>query len=112
MTKRKCVICGQRPWATDDGYCHICADKLAAERRRKNNSKPTPERYLVYQGHVVGLFKNGTDGLIPRLVSKAIKKLPKGKTVNLDKWCTDYTREQVKLMKKAVKEAVRVGVYA
>lgn len=96
-----CAICGKRP-ATKDGYCHNCNSKLEAEKRRK---KPeVPKHYLTYRGHVVGLFPDDNGMLKARLLKRKPENLPKSKTINLNKYCQGYAREQIKAFKRCVLE--------
>ncbi len=94
-----CAICGRRP-AGESGYCLNCIRKLEKERRHRR--KPEPKHFLVYRDNVVGLFPDGDGTLRARLLNRSPKKLPKMKTINLDRYCPGYTREQVKAFKRCV----------
>jgi len=93
----RCIICEQRP-ATVNGRCHPCSDKIASMSKRKTQ----PLYFLTYRGTVVGLYLTGEDTLKPRLLSRSDEHLPKGKTVDLNHYCTGYSREVIKRFKRAV----------
>ncbi len=91
-----CVICEHRP-AKDKGFCNQCAGKISKMGKRTNQ----PRYFLTFRGHVVGLYPNGGT-LKPRLLARSDEHLPKDKTVNLNKYCTGYTREQIKKFKSCI----------
>lgn len=95
----KCVICDHRPARQGQPYCPTCADQIAAEERRR---APQPVKFLTYRGIVAGLYPNGNGELVARRVGRDPAKLPKGRTINLDRYCPGYTREQVKKFKRAL----------
>jgi predicted nucleic acid-binding Zn ribbon protein len=95
---RKCHICERRPATTEQGYCHNCQQQLEAEKRRKR--QPTPLKYLTYKGITVAFQRDGGDILKPQLVRRDPDKLPKSKLINLDTYCSGFTREQVKKLKR------------
>ena len=95
----KCIICEQRP-EREDGLCAHCASKLHAERKAKANGKP--RYYLTYQGDVVGLFTNGNGTLKARLLKRSADKLPKRNTIDLNRYCYGYSRQQIKGFKACV----------
>ena len=96
----KCVICERCPAHDGNGYCVNCAARIEAMRKRNNGQQAF--RYLTYRGIVVGLFPNGGEKLVARLLARKPEGLPKGKTINLDNWCEGYTRDQIKRFKAAV----------
>jgi len=96
----KCIICDRKPPLRGRAICHNCQAKIEAEKRARR--KPKPEKYLVYRGNIVGLFPNGDGKLRPELLGGNPARLPKSKTINLDKFCPGYTREQVRKMKRTV----------
>ena len=93
----KCVICEQRP-AKGDGRCVQCAGKIAKMSKRQEQ----PRHFLTYRGHVVGLYPNGGKQLKPRLLGRSAEHLPKGKTIDLNHYCTGYSREIIKRFKACV----------
>lgn len=96
----KCIICDQRPAANGNGWCANCTARIEAERRRR---RPEEARmYLHYRGYVIGLFPNGNGMLKPRLLTRSLGRLPKSRTLNLDHYCSGYTREQIKRFKATV----------
>ncbi len=97
----KCVICGQRPERVD-GYCKHCFSQLEAVRNAKDRKQP--RHFLTYQGHVVGLFPNGGKTLVARLLARSDKYLPKRKTVNLNSYCTGYSRDSIKAFKACIRQ--------
>lgn len=101
----KCIICDKRPAANGRGWCANCTAQIEAERKRRRPVKAT--KYLHYRGNVVGLFPNGNGTLVARLLQSSFERLPKGKTLNLDKYCEGYTREQVKRFKATVLRLAR-----
>ncbi len=96
----KCIICESRPAVTDSGYCHNCAQKITADER--NRKAPKPDKYLTYRGGVVGLFEDKDDKYRCEALTISAKRLPKTKTVNLNRYCEGYTRQQIKAFKRAV----------
>jgi len=96
----KCAICGVRPRHNGESYCAPCGGKVAAEYRRKENLRPV--KFLIYRDNVVGLFRNGGGLLVPRLLKRDPEKLPKGKTINLDRYCPGFDRQQIRKMKRAI----------
>jgi len=95
----RCIICERRP-ARDGAYCGNCAAKIAAQERQ---SKPEqPVKFLTYQGHVVGLYRNGNGKLTPRLLKRSADNLPKSKTLDLNTYLEGFTREQIKRFKACV----------
>lgn len=100
MSMETCVICDRRPARTVKGHCHLCSDKISRSERRSTPVQPF--RFLTYRGAVVGLFPNGGDKLKPRLLRRAASGLPKGRTVNLNKWCDGFDRPIIKRFKACV----------
>ena len=94
-----CVICGNRR-VHGVGRCHICDSQIAADTRRKRPAQPV--KFITYRGHVVGLFPNGDKTLLGRLLKRDPDKLPKSRTIDLNKWCEGYTREIIKGFKAKV----------
>jgi len=94
-----CIICEHRP-ANGDGFCHNCNSKLESQRKRKNGNQP--KHFLTYRGHVVGLFPNGEGMLKARLLNRNPDTLPKGKTLDLNRYCEGFSRAQVKDFKACV----------
>lgn len=101
----KCCICDRRPAANDRGWCANCTAQIEAERKRRRPVKAT--KFLHYRGNVVGLFPNGDGKLIARLLNMSLDRLPKSRTLNLDRYCEGYTREQVKRFKATVLRLAR-----
>ncbi len=96
----KCVICDQLPARHAKGYCANCHAKIEAECKRRKPDKPV--KYLVYRGNVVGLFKNGGVELRARLLRINPKRLPKGRTLDLNTWLEGFDRAQIKRFKACV----------
>lgn len=94
-----CIICEQRP-ANGKGFCHNCDSKLQSQSKRKNVDKP--KHFLTYRGHVVGLFHSGEGMLRARLLNRNPEKLPKVKTLDLNRYCEGFTRAQIKDFKACV----------
>lgn len=95
-----CIIC-ERGRANGGGRCQTCESKLAAERKAIADRRE-PRHFLTYHGHVVGLFANGKTRLTPRLLGRNPDRLPKGKTIDLNHYCTGFTRETIKAFKRCV----------
>ena len=95
----KCIICSKRP-AKVDGFCTSCNGHIEADRSRKR--RPEPRHFLTYRGHVVGLFPNGDGMLKALLLRRNPDRLPKGKTIDLNRWCDGFSREQIKEFKACV----------
>ena len=99
----KCIICEQRP-SHEGGFCHICSDKLASQKRHSTDNEP--KYFLTYHGHVVGFYPNGGGMLRPRLLQRNELRLPKSKTINLNAYCEGFSREQVKRFKACIMQLV------
>mgnify|MGYP001138718307 CR=1 FL=1 len=97
---RKCHICGVRPATTEQGYCHNCQSQLDADRRSRRPAKPF--RYVTYRGITVGLHRHKSNGdtFKAEFITKDPEKLPKSRMINLDTYCTGFTREQIKKLKR------------
>jgi len=94
-----CAICNHRPKAPGGRYCANCQSKLDREKRRRVTEKPV--KFATYRGYVVGFYRR--DGvLVPRLLRRKPEGLPKGKTLDLNRYIEGFTREQVKNLKSAV----------
>ena len=98
----KCIICNHRPARTDEGYCANCAAQVEAERRRRAAQNDKPVKFLTYRGNVVGLFSNGDGTLKSRLMNSNPERLPKDKTLDLNKYCPGFDRSQIKRFKACV----------
>ena len=95
----KCVICSKRP-AKVEAFCIECNGHIEADRNRKR--RPEPRHFLTYRGHVVGLFKNGDGMLKAYLLRRNPDRLPKGKTIDLNRWCDGFSRDRIKEFKACV----------
>jgi hypothetical protein len=95
----KCIICGERP-VHQNGCCNNCDSKIEADKRGREAEKPA--YFLTYRGYVVGLFRNGDGKLKPRLLRRNPEHLPKQNTIDLNHYCTGYTREKIKSFKACV----------
>ena len=115
MNGRKCLICETSPRFDGSPYCRPCQQELVQANSKRKATEPV--KFLVYQGSVVGLFPNGKtteDGqqqFSPALLKRDPTKLPKGKTLVLDTYIEGYTRDQIKKLKAAHRQAVacRIG---
>jgi len=100
-TKRKCMICDERP-ATVGFYCHNCKSHIDAEIRKAHTRAKAPDRFITYQGKVVEMYNLG-DGQGKYQYSKRDPvKLPKAKTVDLNIYLPDFTRDEIKRLKRIV----------
>ena len=95
-----CMICGQRRIPKGERFCHVCKAQMASDSKRRAPAQPV--KFLTYRGHVVGLYPNGGGTLRGRLLSRNPAKLPKGKTIDLNRWCEGYTRQTIKGFKAQV----------
>jgi hypothetical protein len=95
-----CVVCDSRPAVPGTGYCHNCAQKLEAEKRKAKAQQPV--KFATYRGHVVGFYPNGEGTLTPRLLRRKAESLPKNKTLDLNTYIEGFTREQVKKIKSTI----------
>ncbi len=93
----KCVICEKRP-AKVKGQCVQCSSQIA----QMSKLKEQPRHFLTYRGHVIGLYPNGGKQLKPRLLGRRAEHLPKGKTIDLNRYCQGYSREVIKRFKACV----------
>ena len=100
MTKAKCIICDVRPSLNGNGTCHNCEGKIDKERRLRNPAKAY--RYVVYRDLVVGLYPSGGGTYRPKQVGINPKRLPKSITINLNRYCEGFTRDQIKKLKVGV----------
>ena len=99
----KCIICGFKPRAEGLRYCNNCNSQIKAEKRRGNGFLHA-EKFATWHGYGVAFMPNGNGGLTPvALPASAIPKLPKAKTLNLDKYVSGFNRAQVKKIKTAIK---------
>ena len=114
MANGDCTLCGKRPAtrsavAQGHSWCHLCATDIAAERKHKRERRSwwkRAVRYAVWRGIGVAFMPNGNGKFTPKpLPASVLAKLPAQKTINLDKYCPGYTREQVKSFKAAIKAA-------
>ena len=96
----KCIICEKRPARHAKPYCAICLAQIKADEQR--SQKTQPRIYLTYQGNVVGLFPKGGGTLRPEPLQRDPDSLPLSRTINLDRYCPGYTREQIKRFKATV----------
>ena len=96
----KCVICEKRPSRNGNGYCAPCDSKIAKIKR--NNRSPKPTKFLVYRGNVVGLVPSGNGMLKGVKANINPLRLPKSRTLFLDKYCDGFERSQIKAFKAAV----------
>ena len=101
-----CIICGTRR-VKGVGNCHVCQSRIDADRRSRKTAQPV--KFLTYRGHVVGLFPNGVKGILQgRLLKRDPEKLPKGRTIDLNKWCDGFTRATIKEFKAKVLRLAQV----
>ena len=109
MTMLKCLICDLQVRAAGSLYCRNCGAKIKAGRTRRSGGQPST--FLVYNDNVVALIPNGrkdADGcelFESVLLKRKPEGLPKAKTINLNAYCEGYSREQIKKLKAAVKQA-------
>lgn len=96
---KKCVICSWRP-ANGNGRCAVCDSKIEADKRHQKPEQP--KHFLTYRGHVIGLYPNGGGTLKAKLLNRNPEKLPKPKTIDLNRYCEGFTREKIKAFKKCV----------
>ena len=98
----KCIICDRRPAANERGWCATCTAQIEADQRRRSNGGE-PVKYLHYRGHVVGLFPNGNGALEARLLpTKSLGSIPKEHTIDLDRYCDGFSRDQIKRFKATI----------
>lgn len=70
---------------------------------RRSQKPAQPVKFLTYRGIVVGLYPNGDKGVLQgRLLKRDPDKLPKRKTIDLNKWCKGFTRITIKEFKAKV----------
>ena len=74
--------------------------KLRRSGGAAQNDKPV--KFLTYRGNVVGLFSNGDGTLKSRLMNSNPERLPKDKTLDLNKYCPGFDRSQIKRFKACV----------
>jgi ribosomal protein L44E len=103
VTRSKCFICDNRP-ATVGIYCHNCYGHIQAEIRKSHESRrvPNPQRYVTYQDKVIAIFDQGGGMGKYQASNKLPEKLPKAKTINLNVFCPDLNRDEVKRLKRLV----------
>jgi hypothetical protein len=100
--RMKCIICDTKPAMPHSGFCHNCQAKMDSERARLQSNRK-PDLYVTYQGYTVALFRERDTGkFTPKLVKREEARLPKSKTLNLNNYMADYTREQIKNLKRAI----------
>lgn len=118
MTRPKCIVCERRPVQPGRDYCHNCESKIQADRRSRQ--KEAPVKYITYQGCTVALIRNHDGKLVaietkrnpyrpdPFHPDKEIPNIPKSKLIDLNHYCEGYTREQIKMFKRAVRQTCHV----
>lgn len=94
-----CAICNHRPRANGSRYCSNCQARMDKEKRLRSVEKPV--KFATYRGYVVGFYRRN-DVLVPRLLRRKPEGLPKGKTLDLNRYIEGFTREQVKNLKSAI----------
>ena len=99
---QKCVICNIRPARTDKGYCANCEARIKARKSTAGKHGSAIVKYLVYRGNVVGLVPSGNGTFRATAVSINPKRLPKDRTINLDRYCPGFERSQIRKFKAAV----------
>jgi hypothetical protein len=100
--RMKCIICDTKPAMPHSGFCHNCQAKMSSERARLHSGRK-PDLYVTYQGYTVALYHDKATGKYsPKLIKREEAKLPKSITLNLNNFLPDYTREQIKNLKRAV----------
>ena len=104
----KCVICNRRPARTEKGYCANCNSKIEAETKHK--AVEQPQKFLTYQGIVVGLFPNGNHKLVAKLLRRSAEGLPKDRTLDLNRYCEGYSRKVIKSFKACCLKLTEVGI--
>ncbi len=92
----KCIICSERP-ARGGGFCPQCGGKVKKTTREAKTVQP--KHFLTYREIVVGLYPIKDGKLRAELLKRSHEKLPKGRTVNLNQFCTGYTRQTIKRFK-------------
>lgn len=118
-----CSLCGKRPAAKGNTRCNVCIRAIEAIHKadkERRNGYHKAFRYAVWKGMGVAFVPNGKAGTfkvvaLPQSVATSrfergkrkgeLSKLPKARTIDLDKFCHGYTREQVKKLKLAIKRA-------
>lgn len=100
--RRKCIICDTRP-AYFGLKCNNCHKHIEAEERKaKAAKKVTFDRFITYQGKTISMIDRG-DGTG---YYKAFKgtRFPKTKTIDLNVFCPNLNRDEVKRLKRIVLE--------
>ena len=99
---QKCVICNIRPARPDKGYCANCEARIKARESTATKHENTVVKYLVYRGNVVGLVPSGNGTFKATAVTINPDRLPKDKTINLDRYCEGFDRSQIRKFKAAI----------
>lgn len=94
-----CLIC-ERHRADSNGICHNCNTKV--DSMRNGAHQPEPDKYLTYRGAVVACYIQANKTVKPVLLTRSPESLPKSRTIDLNIFQPDYTREQIKHLKRAV----------
>lgn len=97
----ECIICSKRR-ARSGAICHNCQAKIDAEKKRR--VKAHPEHYLTYRGFTVGLFRSEPGRLRAELLGVSPERLPKSRTLDLNKYLSGYDRAIIKRFKACVLE--------
>lgn len=98
----KCAICERRPARTPESYCANCASQIDAERHKRAAQSDKPVKFLTYRSYVVGLYPNGNGTLKPQLLRRSPDNLPKTRTLDLNRYCDGFTRQEVKRFKACI----------
>lgn len=103
-TRRKCVICGNRPVAKGQqaGYCKVCQDQIDSGRRARSSQEEV-RQYVTYKGVVIALKPSHVEGGLQMYkaerIFRAPESLPKSKLVDLNHYVEGLDRKQVKKYK-------------
>ena len=103
VTKTKCLICDERP-AVIGVYCRQCSQQLKAEkhpRHRTDKAAVLPAMSPIRARSLPCIdLGNGMGKYTPANLQP--DKLPRARTIDLNTFCPQLTKEEVKRLKRLV----------
>ncbi len=114
MVMDNCCMCGKRTPMAGKSRCHNCEQKIQADCTRARKRGPGFWKYIVWHTEVVGVRRVGNGKVTYEFLKRepydkdGKLRLPAAKTIDLNKYCPGYDRDQIKHMKHGFMQAVGV----
>lgn len=107
-----CTICNTRPKGKGLLYCQVCQKVVQQNQPKNGDWWKSAVRFAVWRGYGVAFMQNGVQNGEPGkfkaepLPQNVLTRLPKDdRTINLDRYCPGFNRDQVRKFKTAIKRA-------